>query len=260
MRRSIAVLAVAAITSAALAAGKGKPEGSPGGGGPRVMKPGLMAHYFKDPKEWDGHWLDISGALPDVEPKDWTFREYRYSRREPLVHHLFIRRGWFSVRWVGYVKVPPAVTPKGGGGADGEEHEVTFELWMDDGARFFLDGNKLVDDWRPCAEDTAGSHRTVTAKLATGYHRVVIEYFQGQSLKKDDHDPAKLYWASKALGIKRQIVPASHLFHTDGDEIDYVPSQGLSQADLERLIEGELPEEKGPPAGDKPGKGDKGEY
>lgn len=259
MRRSILALAFAATAAAVLAAGKGPGE-KPECGSPRVMKPGLVAHYFKDPKEWDGHWLDVSGALPDVPPADWTFREYRYSRREPLVHHLFIRRGWFSVRWVGYVKVPPAVTPKGGNAAAGGENEVAFELWMDDGARFFLDGKKLADDWRPCAEDTPGSHRPVSARLTSGYHRVVIEYFQGQSLRKDDHDPAKLYWSSEALGIKRQIVPASHLFHTDADELDYVPSQGLSAGDLERLAEGELPETKGPPAGDKPGKEDEGEY
>ena len=229
MKRSIFVLALAGLAAVALAAGKGPGE-KPEGGGPRVMKQGLIAHYFKDPTEWDGHWIEQPGALPDVPPKDWTFRGYRYSRKEPLVHHLFIRRGWFSVRWVGYIKIPPGASggdKTGKDKPDAKEAEVTFELWMDDGARFFLDGKKLVDDWRPCAENTPGSHRTVTAKLASGYHRVVFEYFQGQSLRRDDHDPAKVYWASPDLGIKRKIVPASHFFHADEDELDYVPSQGL---------------------------------
>lgn len=261
------ILALAAVAlAAAVHAGEGKapaqgqPEGG-GGNGPRVMKQGLVAHYFKDPKEWDGHWLDRPGALPDAPPADWTFREYRYSRREPLIHHLFIRRGWFSVRWVGYVKIPPAVTDgKKTQPEAGETHEVTFELWMDDGARFWLDGKQLVDDWRPCAEDTPGAHRQATAKLSAGYHRIVVEYFQGQSLQKDDHDPAKLYWAIPSLGIdKLKIVPASHLFHADEDELDFVPSQGLSPEDLARLDAGELAPERphGGPEGGKPEKPEK---
>ncbi|HPD14963.1 MAG TPA: PA14 domain-containing protein [Planctomycetota bacterium] len=178
--------------------------------GPREYKQGLVAHYYQDPQFWGGNWPD-GVSVPKVNPADWTFTTYAYSRVEPLINHLFIRNGWFSIRWVGYINIEP--------GASGEHKasdpvNVGFELWADDGARLFIDGQKLIDDWRARWEKTPQSRRKAAATLTPGYHRIVIEYFQGQSLEKDDHDPAKLYWT---IGGRRQIVPASHLFHTDED-------------------------------------------
>jgi hypothetical protein len=80
------------------------------------MQPGLVAHYFRDPIEWDGNWKPRT--VPTVSSKDWTFRQYEYSRTEP-VNHLFVRRGWFSVRWVGYLQLIPGApgsTPNGNNG------------------------------------------------------------------------------------------------------------------------------------------------
>lgn len=210
------------------------------------MRQGLAAHYFRDPVEWDGHWA--AGTKPTVEAKDWTFREYKYSRLEPLVNHLFIRRGWFSVRWIGYLKVPE---PKDGGA----EVDLNIELWMDDGARLFVDGQSLIDDWVPCPEDIPEAHRIAKMTLTPGFHRIVIEYFQGESLENQDHDPAKCFWSSKALGLKRTIVPASRFFHTAADLQDYVPSQGLSNGDLAELNGGTEPfmNFEGPPVGEGPG-------
>lgn len=220
-------------------------HGNPHDGG---MRQGLAAHYFRDPVEWDGHWA--AGTKPTVEAKNWTFREYKYSRLEPLVNHLFIRRGWFSVRWIGYLKVPE---PKDGGA----EVDLNIELWMDDGARLFVDGQSLIDDWVPCPEDIPEAHRIAKMTLTPGFHRIVIEYFQGESLADQDHDPAKCFWSSKALGIKRTIVPASRFFHTDADLQDYVPSQGLSTGDLAELNGGTEPfmNFEGTAVGEGPGNG-----
>ncbi len=220
-----------------------KPGEGNGGGDKDKVDPGtgLVAHYFKDPTEWDGKWKE--GEKPTVDPKEYTFREYRYSRVEPLINHLFIRRGWFSVRWVGYVKLEAGLDEvKDQGKKDGDKPpaapapvaadpvEVTFELWMDDGARLFVDGEKLIDDWRPCAaESDPTAHRKATVKLAPGPHRIVVEYFQGESLKQQDHDPAKMYWECPALGIKRKIVSAAHFFHKEADLADYEPSTAAKE-------------------------------
>jgi hypothetical protein len=202
-------------------------------GGRPDRRAGLAAHLFFDPIEWDGNWTEAK--KPTVDPLAWTFRTYDASGFAPHLNYLFIQRGWFSARLVGFLQVPP-----GRGGQDkkgGEEkYEFMLELWADDGVRLFLDGEKLIDDWRPCAETEPEAHRKVRVFLkAGGFHVIKIEYFQGQSLKKKDPDPLKMYWTCPDLHIPRQLVPASHFFHREADLNDYVPSQGLSTEDAKAL-------------------------
>jgi len=76
---------------------------------------GLVAHYYKDHTNWKDQWPDaVSTPYVEAKPDDWTFTEYKYSRVEPVVNHLFIRQGWFSVRWKGYFD-PSAIDDKAGG-------------------------------------------------------------------------------------------------------------------------------------------------
>lgn len=208
-----------------------------GGASPaeRVYKNGLVAHYFQDPVEWDGSWID--GTNPTVEAKDYTFRQYGYSRVEPLINHLFVKRGWFSVRWVGYVVVPGKLSELDANISSDKDKSVTgkikvdFEFWADDGARMWIDGNQVINDWRPMWEKLNEAHRCATVELAPGPHRLVVEYFEGQALHDGDSDPAKLSWTIKDLDVKPQIIPASRYKYTDADLMDYVPSQGLSASD-----------------------------
>ena len=172
-------------------------------------RPGLAAHYYGDPDQWDGLWPN-GLPCPSVSAADWTFTSYKYTREEPLVNHQFIHRGWFSVRWQGYLDTVPA-------GARGEEAAYTFSIWADDGCRLFLDDQKLIDDWRPCAQDDPSAVRTATVTLTPGKHKIVVEYFQGQSLQHDDRDPMKLYWECEGRHIPCQIVPASHFSHKAAD-------------------------------------------
>ncbi len=310
---------------------------------------GLVAHYFKDPEHWGGAWPDTeSEPNAGTDPKQWTFREYRYSRVEPVINHLFIKEGWFSVRWTGVfdpsaatpcgatvegcVNINPnnrkdfelcVVTPQSGtitrddltksytgysgpavsvhvrpqgngnqntlcvngipypidnaqsydilstnmsvrlykdrigrmreargawwmalsakeavivSSADGisvkdirllthvaeirEPHRLDcyFEIHADDGCRLILDGETLIDDWRPCWEQSPESvRRSRTVTLDNKPHRILVEYFQGQSLPENDADPMRLYWSCPARGIFRQIIPSACLFHMSED-------------------------------------------
>lgn len=168
---------------------------------------GLAGHYYKDVTNWNGLWPDDTDT-PLADPKTCTFTEFKYTRVEPVVNHLFIRSGWFSVRWVGYIDVP----------GDGE-NVFLLELWADDGCRLQIDDQVLINSWYACPENIDASHRTATASLTPGKHRIVIEYFQGQSLEAQDSDPIKLYWACTALNIAKQVVPEARLLHKAEDEL-----------------------------------------
>jgi len=167
---------------------------------------GLAGHYYKDVTEWNGLWPDDTDT-PLADPRECTFTDFKYTRVEPIVNHLFIRSGWFSVRWVGYIDVP-------GNG----NNTFLFELWADDGCRLQIDDKVLINSWYACPESIEAAHRTATATLSPGKHRIVIEYFQGQSLDENDSDPIKLYWSCASLNVSKQIVPESRLCHKAEDE------------------------------------------
>lgn len=301
----------------------------------------MIAHYFEDPVNWSGNWPD-NVSEPTVDPAKWTFTTYRLSRVEPTINHLFIRRGWFSVRWEGWIDVTPAsddketkcnitglvninpanssshefsLTLKGGtiitrdnlkprspdvkgiassiflkpkgnsndnvlmidgypyllrnsetykivGDAEvflyndarnsqgiakgqwwlsinasnvlffcsGEQVRLTtakntntyvFEMLADDGCRLYIDGKELINDWSACWEKLPRAlRRSEPVSLEKGYHKIVVEYFQGQSLQEGDSDPAKLYWSCTSADIPRQIIKSRHFAHT---EADWVP-------------------------------------
>lgn len=379
------------------------------------FKSGLVAHYFADPEEWNGKWPNESDK-PNDDPGNWTFTSYKYSRVEPVINHLFIKKGWFSVRWTGWldptnpgkdndgqidfdidggrmvptksfkaqvtilgvalesggkllpvtVKVevgdktyqpwgmfdrpdkanvndgknprtykiastfpagypvsitaaswatayagrtrnqsswnpllqvgpgsnsanlrvlrdgdhiddlpgfggqspivsfvkpfvtggkvklepgqalflyelgttnmyaqtadyqdlavlvtisdaegPSAVTGKKNEGDEATgEADYFFEILADDGCRLIIDGKTLINDWQARWEkDPLALRKAKGVRLNDGKHQIVVEYFQGQSLKQDDHDPIKLYWSCPARKVTRQLIPASHFSH-----------------------------------------------
>ncbi len=181
-------------------------QDDPAGGGRRT---GLVAHYYRDVAHWGGLWPDTL-SVPPADPRNHTFTEYRYSRIEPLVNHLFIRRGFFTIQWSGLLRVEPGQQPD----REGEEADFLFEVWADDGCRLILNGEVLIDSWVPMAETKPESRRrSAPVRLAPGYHEIVIHYFQGQSLEKDDRDPMRLSWSCPERSIPWQVIPASHFFH-----------------------------------------------
>jgi hypothetical protein len=70
----------------------------------------------------------------------------------------------FSVRWSG----------------DRYFHSGTyrFKMFADDGVRLWVDGELLVDEWH----DGAGEYSAPLKYLGTGYHHVVVEYFENTGL------------------------------------------------------------------------------
>lgn len=169
---------------------------------------GLVAHYYRDSDNWGDQW-EIGASKPKGAARDSTFSAYAYSRVEPLISHLFINRGWFSVRWTGYLTVP---------GNTGDAAALyRFYLYADDGCRLFLDNEKVIDDFRACAETSPDAVRVAAKSLLPGRHKIVVEYFQGQSLEKNDRDPISLSWECSARKLTKQVIPETQYSHTDAD-------------------------------------------
>lgn len=199
------MMILAAMAGAILLAGaapKGSPDAATTPPAPvydaEGFAPGLAAHYYRDEDHWGGKWAD-NASTPGTPAADHTFSRYKYTRVEPLISHLFINRGWFSVRWQGYLTVPA--------GDAGAMFTYKFHLLADDGCRLFIDGEKLIDDWRPCSENAPDALRTATKALKAGRHKLVVEYFQGQSLSANDRDPIRFSWECKARGLKPTVIP-----------------------------------------------------
>jgi glucose/arabinose dehydrogenase len=95
----------------------------------------------------------------------------------------------FSVRWSGELEAPATGI-------------FTFHLRSDDGARLWLDGRLLVDDWGPHGERT---RRATVSLIAGRRYPLVLEYH-------DLSGPAlvRLLWSGP--GVPREVVPPVRLF------------------------------------------------
>lgn len=93
---------------------------------------------------------------------------------------------WFAISFSGFIEIP----------SDGE---VEFSLNADDGANFYIDDVKVIDN------DGIHAPRTKTgiANLSAGLHRVRMDYYQGPRY----HIALQLSWRKAGQG-EFSIVPA----------------------------------------------------
>jgi hypothetical protein len=100
-----------------------------------------------------------------------------------------VPRDGFSVRWIGEVEAPASGL-------------FTFHVRSDDGARLWVDGHRVVDDWGPHGEHVARG----TVQLVAGQrYPLLLEY-------RDVSGAAviRLLWSGP--GTRRAVVPAERLF------------------------------------------------
>jgi hypothetical protein len=71
-----------------------------------------------------------------------------------------INNDWFSARWTRRICVP--------------EGRTTFTVWVDDGARLFVNDRLIIDTW--VAQER--KRYTASVRLNAGQHRVVLEYME----------------------------------------------------------------------------------
>jgi len=95
----------------------------------------------------------------------------------------------FSVRWTGSIVARRSGT-------------YTFHATTDDGVRVWIDGVKIIDDWRDRAPtESRGEARLVAGKPA----KLRIEYYE-----RGGGAACKLEWSAR--GVKKEVVPKASLF------------------------------------------------
>jgi len=140
---------------------------------------GLTAEYFADRELKNRKSLRID-PLIDF---DWT----------QMAPTGFTNDAGYAIRWTG--KLQPRYT-----------EDYTLATISDDGARLWIDGKLLIDNW----QEGAASEKQANVRLSAGKkHDIKIEYFQ-----KAGEAVMKLLWASK--NQKREVVPQTQLYPSDG--------------------------------------------
>ena len=89
----------------------------------------------------------------------------------------------FGVSWRGEVNIP-------------SEGTWTFRTNTDDGARVYIDGQRIIDDWIPSGPDSVSGSKYLTA----GKHHLVFDYFEAGGGAN-----ASLYYTGPGVGD--QIIP-----------------------------------------------------
>jgi hypothetical protein len=93
----------------------------------------------------------------------------------------------FSVRWTGSVLADAAET-------------YTFYTITNDGARLWVDGQLIIDNWT----NPSNQERSGTIALTAGWHTLKLEYFEAWAAAG-----VSLSYAS--LSTPKQIIPSTHL-------------------------------------------------
>ena len=137
--------------------------------------PGLTyAHY-------EGRWK----MLPD-------FRTLTPAKTGVIPDFTLVRPAgaeWYGMRYDGLLRIDATGV-------------YAFTLASDDGSRLTIDGQVIVDHDGPHSL----SDRSGIIPLAAGYHRIAVDYFQGEG-----GDGLVVTWAR--AGAAPGAIPADHLFH-----------------------------------------------
>ncbi len=131
---------------------------------------GLKAEYFSN--------KDLAGT-PKIRTENWINFEPANQAPDP-----FLPKFPLSIRWTG--KLKPAVSG-----------DYTLYFTADDGARLFIDGKNLIEDWR----ERSISTDSITISLEAGKtYNLKAEYFINR-----DNAIAKLYWKVPSMEQQTRI-------------------------------------------------------
>ncbi len=118
----------------------------------------LWVEHMEHPR-WKAEYYtntSLSGSPELVKYEDWVFYDWGLEKPRPKMPSA----NNFSIRWSGQRYFHAG--------------SYRFGLFADDGVRLWVDGELLVDEW----QRGRGEFHSPVTYLGTGYHDVVIEYFE----------------------------------------------------------------------------------
>ncbi|WP_236976587.1 PQQ-dependent sugar dehydrogenase [Membranihabitans maritimus] len=138
---------------------------------------GLLGQYFVDSKG------DFRGEL--VNTKVDSIISFRWLSTAPDS----LPKDGFSIRWSGFIEAPVS-------------DNYTFHVIFDDGARLWIDQEKIIDDWEKGGERTRKGSKELEAGKK---YPIVLEYFE-----RDWNASCELTWSSSFMD--RQLILPEFLY------------------------------------------------
>ena len=167
---------------------------------------GLYEVSYMTPREGD-YLLSISLATPfglsaEYYNNRWLFDSPAVTRVDSSINFYWdtfltpTGKDYISARWTGYIR--PSFTEK-----------YTFVVEVNDGARLWIDGTLIVDEFE--AESNDGTFNTFQGNaslVSDRLHDIILEFREntGEAV-------ARLKWYSASQPLS--VVPSSALYHTD---------------------------------------------
>jgi hypothetical protein len=156
---------------------------------PRAVQGGLTAHFYDDTTPGAG---TAKGPVKNVSvqgPFDWT------SAVIPGGFTQTIGSDNITMRAFGFIEFPQ------------ENATYTFYVTTDDGARLYVGGIAVMNSWISQGATTYSG--TFAVNTGTNRRRAFhLEWFNGSGASR-----LKLEWECAAIGLTRQVVPASAMYY-----------------------------------------------
>lgn len=154
---SLIVLAAVGAAPGLATAGPARFESAPSAGGKAFLP--IAQRHEATPNVWNAQYYNNPNLSGDpVRTAEEARIDFDWGEDGPAG----LPENYFSIRWIGEW--------------DFDVGDYTFFIYADDGVRFWLDNQLLVDAWQP----GMGDHDETVRVTSAGPHRVRVEYFESR--------------------------------------------------------------------------------